>query len=269
MTIIDAHTHIGYWPNLWKTKRCLLKSMKKYHVNKALFSFDASEFKNEDPNGHKHNLNKVVKMKQMDIAYKALSFAKHHKNMYMLFWIKPYFEQNVGDIERFYLKNKKYIKGLKVHPCLSHLKMTDRRLIPYLNLAKKYNLPVLVHTADDEYSKIKYLQTVAKKYPSVNFIAAHMELLSDNKEAIEVIKKNKNIYGDTAWVDINTIALAKQEGIIDKIMFGTDCPIDGYKTYSNPIYTNYFNNSINLSSVEYGMLMHVNAERIYKINAKN
>lgn len=267
MMVIDAHTHIGYWSSLRKTKRCLLRSMKKYNISKAIYSFDASEFKNEDPNGHKHK-NKVIKMKQLDIAKKSLRFAKFHQNMYMLIWIKPYFEQNVNELEKFYLKNKKYIKGLKIHPCLSHLKMTDRRLIPYLNFAKKYNLPILVHTADDEYSKIKYLQTVAKKYPTVTFIAAHMELLSDNKEAIEIIKKNKNIYGDTAWVNIETIKLAKQEGILEKIMFGTDCPIDGYKTYSNPIYQAYFNNELNLSSIDLGMLMHINAERVYKINGK-
>lgn len=267
MVIIDAHTHIGYWDNLYKTKRCLLKSMKKWHINKAVFSMDASEFENEDPNSNLHN-DKVIHMKQLEIAKTALKFCKRHRNLYMLIWIKPYFEKNIQELEEFYLKNKKYIKGLKIHPYMSHLRVTDRRLIPYFNFAKKYKLPILVHTADDEYSKIKYLQTVAKKYPSITFIAAHMELLSDNQNAIEIIKKQKNIFGDTAWVDINTIQKCKDEDILDKIMFGTDCPIDGYKTYSNPMYLNYFNNSIKLNQIEYGLLMHVNAERIYKLNVK-
>lgn len=42
---------------------------------------------------------------------------------------------------------------------------------------------------------------MAEKYKNVNFIMGHMGLETDNKEAIELIGKLPNLYGDTAWID--------------------------------------------------------------------
>lgn len=263
--IIDSHTHIGYWPTLHKTKRDLLKSMRRENVNCAIVSVDASEFENEDPNSGILD-NPLIKMSQIKIAEIGVNFCKKHpKKLYSLIRIKPYFEKNIKELQRFYDENKEYIKGIKIHPALSHIKMTNKKIIPYIEFAKNNSLPVLVHTAADEYSDIAHLEKVAKKYRDVIFIAAHLQLCSDNKKAIDILSKNENIYGDTARVSPETILLCKKKGILDKIMFGSDCPIDGLNTYPNQYYQALFRNNIKLTKKERSLLMCETAQKIYKI----
>lgn len=263
--IIDAHTHIGYFPTLLTAKRNLLKSMRNENISLTLFSVDASEFENEDPNS-KIPSNPLIKMSQIEVNQIGVDFCKNHPNLLRcLIWIKPHFEKNIEELQSFYDKNKKFIKGLKIHPCLSKLRMTDKRIVPYIQFAERNNLPILVHTAKDEYSHIRYLETVAKKYPNVTFIAAHIQLCSDNKYGIEVIKRNPNIYGDTAWVSPKSMLLCKEKDILDKIIFGTDCPIDGLNTYPNLYYQTLFKNTINLTDSEWKNLMFNTAKKVYKL----
>ena len=144
--------------------------------------------------------------------------------------------------------------------------MSDEIIKPYIQIARKYKLPILVHTAQDEYSDISFLEKVAKKNKDINFIAAHLNLLSDNQKAVEILERNSNIYGDTAWVDIKIIKQLKEKKLLHKIMFGSDNPVDGFDTLNNKMYQEYYKNSINLSSKEYNNLMFDNAKRIYKLN---
>lgn len=261
--IIDAHSHISYYPSLFLTKHYLLKSMRKYHIDYSIFSLDATEFIGQDRNDKK-----TPKKKILDLFNTALKFKKRHHNLFLLLWIKPSTTciEEFNKIDNFIKQNINYIKGLKIHPFLSRIKMTDEKIKPYLNLARKYNLPILVHTANDEYSKISDLKIVADNNKDINFIAAHMELLSNNKDAIEVLKTTDNIYADTAWVNINIVNELSKLNLIDKIMFGSDNPIDGLNTLSNKMYKEYFKNTINLSKEDYDKLMFKNAIKIYKLN---
>ena len=261
--IIDAHSHISYYPSLLLTKHYLLKSMRKYHIDYSIFSLDATEFIGQDRNDKK-----TPKMRILELFNTALKFKKRHNNLFLLLWIKPSTTSvdEFNKIDDFIKQNINYIKGLKIHPFLSRIKMTDEKIKPYLNLARKYNLPILVHTANDEYSKISDLKIVADNNKDINFIAAHMELLSNNKDAIEVLKTTDNIYADTAWVNINIVNELSKLNLIDKIMFGSDNPIDGLNTLNNKIYKEYFKNSINLSKEDYDKLMFKNAIKIYKLH---
>ena len=265
MKIIDAHTHIGYWPKLGISKRLLLKAMKKYGVDQCVFSMDASEIENTDPSMSKFK-NPSVKMSQVDIAKKALKYCKIHKNkVFMLMWIKPNTEQDLTELEKFYLKNKKYVKGLKVHPYLSNLKMDDKKMIPYLEFARKYHLPVLVHTGVPKICAMEPLINVVKKYPDVTFVAAHLNLGSDHIDAIEDVVKYDNLYCDTAWVDEKSVLRCKERGIINKVMFGTDVPINPKEMYNLPMYQAYLNNTINLTQEEYESFMGGLAKKIYNL----
>lgn len=239
--IVDTHTHIGYWPNLKSTEEALIASTRDHNISFSLVSFDGSEFLNET--------GRIVP--QLKASKRSLKFIEANNYFGMLIWIRPHSEKNIDEIDAFILKHRDKIYGLKFHPFLSRLRVNDPRIYPYLELARKYNLPLLVHTANDQYSKIKYLERVAKLFPDINFVAAHLELGTDNKEAIKVLKNNPNIYGDTAWVNPESLLLARKEKVLDKIMFGTDNPIDGYETLNNPYYVSYINNEINLTKKSY------------------
>lgn len=262
--IIDAHTHIGYWHNsILAIKRDLLKSMRDNNIDIALFSMDSTEFfENKDSNPI------TISLSQIEISNIALSFAKRHSNLRLLIWLKPYHQHSDKDLkemDEFIIKNRKYIYGLKFHPFLSHTKISSKYATKYFSLARKHNLPICVHTAKDKYSDIKYLVSAAKKNKDINFIAAHLQLCSNNKDGIKALKEVDNIYGDTAWVNISITNELINLGLEDKIMFGTDNPIDGLFTYKKDIYQDYFNNKMNFDKDSYNKLMFLNAIRIYKL----
>ena len=133
-------------------------------------------------------------------------------------------------------------------------------------LAAAEGLPVLVHSSNDEYSQPRFVYEAAKAHPNINFIMAHVGLITDNNEAIELIGSLPNLYGDTAWVKPESgLKLMKKYGA-HKLLFGTDNPIDGPDTYAHPFYKTYFNEFRKwVTPDDYELLMHGNAERIFHL----
>lgn len=259
--IIDTHAHLGYWQTLKECENNLVKSMKTHKVNFCLISFASFEFDNDDSR---------TRLVQQLIGFNKTAelVRKYPNNFGMLCWIRPHTENNILEVENFIINNKDIIYGLKIHPFGSRLKVNDPLFIPYFKLAEKYNLPILVHTASDKYSKIKYLAEVCKKWPHLNFIAAHAELLSNHKECLKDMLLYPNLFCDTAWVDITITNEFIKNGLADKIIFGTDNPIDGEKTLYNKTYLDYFSNSIDLDQDQYEKIMFKNALKVYNINPK-
>src|SRR5574344_520385 len=234
--IIDAHAHIASWPTIKVSEDCILSGMKKHKILFTLVSDgDSVEWDNKD---FKY---KTVYATQKKALKDSIKFARDNPmHIGVLLWCRPLKEGLTEEIENMVLENRDVIYGLKFHPYYSLMPITDDRMKPYLEFAKKYHLLVLVHTATNENSSILHLEKVAKLYPTVIFVAAHLEMLSDHKEAIRIVKENDNIYADTAWVPLaDTKELIKACGK-NKIMFGTDSPIDLAKTLDNPIYKEYY-----------------------------
>ena len=257
---IDAHAHLGYWPTLKSAKDVLIKSTEKNKIDFTLLSFDGSEF--FCTRGDKLT-------SQLIGSKKALHFCKSFPNKFgMLIWVRPNTEKNIEELDSFIKKHRNFIYGIKYHPWCSQLRINSPKVIPYLELARKYDLPVLVHTANDKFSNIKYLERCMDKFPDLTFIAAHCILETDHQKIIQTLKKYHNLYCDTAWVDINFINSLKKEKLMDRVMFGTDNPIDSYRTLDEEIYQNYFNNTINLNKTDYNKLMWKNATLVYKISTK-
>lgn len=260
--IIDAHAHIASWPSLGISKRNILYSMKKYGISYCLISnCDCSEFPSLE------DRYPIRKIGQIEGLKECLSFSKKHPDKIgVLVWFNPNTETLNPEFKRLIENNLKYIHGFKFHPYESKLKITNKKLKPYLDYISSLKMPLLVHTAKDEYSSIVELGKVAKTYPNINFIAAHLELCTDNKrQAFNILKKNRNVYADTAWVKGKDAKYVLRNIGIEKILFGTDNPIDGKDTLSNPMYREYFNNDMKLNEDEYEHIMYLNASSIYGI----
>jgi predicted TIM-barrel fold metal-dependent hydrolase len=257
--LIDAHAHTGYWPNLNDCEKCLVNSDKKHNINFCIFSFDGSEFI-----GESEKRNRLVT--QIIGFTKAYDFQiKNSKNFGMLCWIRPHTENNYKEVENFIASHRDSIYGLKFHPWASQMKVNDPKLIPYFRIAEKFGLPICVHTAVDKYSKICYLEEVAKAWPHLTFVAAHAVLMSNHKTAIKAMLDCPNIFVDTAWLNMEDLKMFKEKGLLDRVLFGTDNPIDGEGTLDKDIYQDYFNNKINLNDEEYANVMYKNAMRVYNI----
>ncbi len=257
--IIDAHAHIYSEPTLLETKRTLLSAMKKYSVSFSLISnCDGAEYPSE-------GTPKVKRTTTLANLKKTVNFVKQHPNsLGAAIWIRPVKENGPSEELKAYVReNRDLIYALKFHPFTERTPVDSPLLESWLSYAEEEGFPVLVHTAEDEYSSIENLAKVAQKYPKTKFVAAHLQLLSNHEKGITALKNTPNLYGDTAWVPMKIAAKILREIGDDRIVFGTDNPIDGMDTLANPMYRDYFSNASRLNKLTYEKLMSGNAIKLY------
>ncbi len=261
--IIDAHIHMGKFQSMNgyidMSKAVILESMRKYNVDYCILSningIEAS---------HDGEIQDQDERNQIDINKAAILFVREHSDkLAMLLWARPLLDGKDDNFEQLLIDNIDIIKGIKVHPLHSKLELDDPKMEYYINLCSKYQIPMLVHTANT-YSHPKIVFEVAKKYPDVNFVMGHMGLGMDNTIAAKLMAMQPNLYGDTAWVEYNKlpelIAICGE----DKILFGTDSPIDGVDTYGKEFYQPYFENKL-LTKIQTQKIFVDNAKKVYNI----
>ena len=146
----------------------------------------------------------------------------------------------------------------------------DERLEPVYRLAAEFDLPVVSHTGGCEQAMSPHLYNAAKRHPELKFVMVHMDLGTDNSVALDLLGKLPNLYGDTTWVPMSTTIDAIQRYGSEKMLFGTDNPIDGKdtllhnKTGVRSLYQQYFNElKALLPAGDYDNLMYKNAQRMF------
>ncbi len=271
--IIDTHVHTGLFEAPDRTvdmnEETVLKSMELYSIDFALVSNAAVEY---DCEWNPVPMEKQVS--QEESFLRSIAFArKNMDKIGIMPWVKPANETADARFEELIRENLDIVYGIKVHPFHSKIAFDSERVEPYIKLAQKYQLPVVTHTADcDEASPVR-VYNMALKYPDVNFVMVHMGLGTDNKEAIELLGRLPNLYGDTTWVPLeSTIEIVKRYGS-KKLFFGSDSPIDGLHTYKqNPkgepsLYQRYFNElEVAIGKAAYEDIMYRNAMEVFGIH---
>lgn len=261
--IIDSHAHLGEMLNFKMPGEVLLESMQKYGIDFTLLSnVESSEVDHEQvliPSQNQHS--------QLESNETLINFVKQYpKQLGALIWVKPLLEEVNKELFVLIEENRQLIYGLKVHPYHSRVAFNDKRMFPYFELARKFKLPIVTHTAGDEYSTPQHVYEMAIKYPDLNFVMVHLGLGTDHELAINLIRKLPNLYGDTTWVSMEHALKAIQQCGIDKIMFGSDNPIDGVDTLNKDIYQDYFHTiKQHLSLEDYHKLMGETAKKIFNV----
>ncbi len=270
--IIDTHVHIGGMLDFVMTEDDVIYSMERYGIDHCIVSsINAAEFD--------HNLRPVpakFQHSQIECLNDAVSFAKKYPDkISAAVWVKPYGEKADYDLYKAINDNRKYIKAIKFHPYHSNVPFDGKLVEPFIELAQHYGLPAVVHTGGSDTASCIRVYNMAKRFPKTRFVMVHMGLGTDNSEAIELISKLPNLYGDTTWVPLSsTIKLIHTAGV-EKIMFGSDSPIDGRDTYlhnktgDRSLYQQYFNELRELiTPEEYNCLMYKNAAAFFGISIK-
>ena len=239
--LIDSHVHIGTFYGITTSImpcEMVMQSMEKYGIDYSLVSnASGCEFDSTlKPLGIER------KKSQAEINYDAIAFAKSNPGRIgVLLWGKPFTETADEIFEKMIVENRGVVLGIKLHPFHSQLHFDDTRIDSYCQMARNYHLPILVHCANDRTCEPSVIAKMAEKYPDVIFIMAHLGLGTDHQEAISLISTYPNLYGDTAWVPWEDVKKAIDTCGSEKILFGTDNPINGLDTYDDEdIYNHYF-----------------------------
>ena len=267
--IIDTHAHIGTILNFDMTVEQIIYSMDKYGVDFSLFS-DIEAVEND------HQGNPVppsFQKPQNTVLRESIEQAKKHPDkLGILIWMK--YRQEVPDSEFIELidNNRELIYGIKLHPFHSRIAPDNERLNPIYDIARRYNFPIVSHTGGCEEARSIHLYNAAKANPDLNFVMVHMDLGTDNSEALDLLGKLPNLYGDTTWVPVSTTLEAVKRWGSEKMLFGTDNPIDGKDTLlfnmagQRSLYQEYFNEFKEMvSQDDYDNIMYKNAVKLFNI----
>jgi predicted TIM-barrel fold metal-dependent hydrolase len=128
------------------------------------------------------------------------------------------------------------LKGIKLLPMYAGFDPNSSGLDYLWQYAAKYGLPVLLHTgttfidkAPLEYTRPYLLDNVARRFPDVKIIMAHLSHPYEG-ECAAVIRKHANIYADCSALHYrpfqlyHSLMLVQEYGVWDKVLFGTDYP---------------------------------------------
>lgn len=268
--IIDSHVHIGSSLGFELKAEDVIYSMEKYNIDYAIISsISGAEFD--------HELNEVPKdmqVSQLECLEECLQLARKYPNKIgVAVWVRPHNECVDETLKRAIADNIDVIKAIKLHAYHSKTATDSKAFEPFIQLAREFDLPIIIHTGDGETDNPKTVYNAAKQNTDINFIMAHMGLGTDNKEAIELACKLPNLYGDTTWVSVKSTLDFMKKSSSEKVMFGSDNPIDGKDTYlhnrtgDRSLYQEYFNEFKEMISDEdYQNIMWKNAVKIFKLD---
>jgi len=159
--IIDAHIHVGQWTHA----DFLGRGTTVAEVCRVL--------RDADVDG-------AALMPTDDLDNQGLLHAIKrdggNRALWMFAWVRPTGVEGVlddGDLS-WVADHAAEITGIKIHPSLSRVRVTDDRFRAALDLAQVHNLIVLVHCGRwQEMASYRFAIEAAQAYPSVRFLLAH------------------------------------------------------------------------------------------------
>lgn len=103
--------------------------------------------------------------------------------------------------------------------------LPEAYLRPVLKAARTHALPVMIHTGDFSYTAPLLVMDMARRFPDVIFILAHMGSTAFVLDAIEIAKMFPNIYLETSGMTSpSMLGRAVSECGPGRILFGSDYP---------------------------------------------
>ncbi|MGH7263565.1 MAG: amidohydrolase family protein, partial [Candidatus Rokuibacteriota bacterium] len=131
-------------------------------------------------------------------------------------------------------------RGLKILPAYNHMALDDPRLYPFYALAEDWGVPVVVHTGSTRPAEVRLawqepglLDAVGAAFPALRLWLAHGGM-HRHMDAFNVLYKYPNMAADLSfWGHFpphylaQALAAAKQTGVLERLMWGTDYPFWG------------------------------------------
>lgn len=131
---------------------------------------------------------------------------------------------------------KQGARGLKLHPIIQRVPLTDKRTFEAVQVFVPFNKPVLMHAGkafyymEDESDKqspengeIKDVEALVRSFPKVNFIIGHSGIFW-HRQVCKRLRGCTNIWVDTSFQSPGTIRnLVKTFGP-EKVMYASDWP---------------------------------------------
>jgi hypothetical protein len=200
--IFDVHNHIGFRRGEYASVEELLRLMDKNHIDKAVV---------------------FTQCETPDNKYVARSVEKYRDRLVGFAYLDPWRFDTEEELSRCITEYG--FMGVKLNPTKQAFALDRHSLVDQIfEICGKKGFPILSHGASDLFSMPSKFGTMARLFPHVNLIMAHMGLPDAFDTALRLVKENKNLYVDIAGVHPRAIKRAVDEVGAEKILMGTDSP---------------------------------------------
>jgi predicted TIM-barrel fold metal-dependent hydrolase len=130
-----------------------------------------------------------------------------------------------GDIEEVERIAQAGLRGLKLHPTMHGYHVADHGLLdPLFDACRRHGLLVLVNALDDAFCSPLAIEEIARGFPEVPTLIAHMGAVWNVPEAILVAERTPNIYLETSSTLLADVRRAYARLGAEKIVMGTEWP---------------------------------------------
>jgi len=229
--ICDAHIHVGQWMDgFYFSPEVVCKELSDLGIARWIVSSTTTSDNNFE------------KVKEEYQRLKEIAF----QQTIPLLWVTPKMLDMSSDLNKY---EELLSYGLKIHGFAEHWEPSGKPIRRIFNIAKERKIPILLHTgylpAGPEAGKYENL---IKQFPDVTVILAHGK---PEDQTIYLLKTYHNVFVDTSY--ISTFGLRQIFDTLgdDKILFGTDFPLDKYY-YPDQSSTERYKKLVNMLVNEYG-----------------
>ena len=200
--IVDCHNHIGYRKGAYFSAEQCIQWMEESGVDRAVV---------------------FAQCEAIDNDYVAESAARYPQSLIGFAQLNPWDYSAVEDLSRYCAQLG--LRGLKLNPT-RHGYALDRHQIldPLFEVSEALGIVIISHGKDDLFTMPGKFEAMARAFPKVPLIMAHMGLDRAFNAALRAARRHKNLYLDTAGVHPKAISSAIEEVGPEKILMGTDAP---------------------------------------------
>jgi predicted TIM-barrel fold metal-dependent hydrolase len=215
--IIDGHIHAGYW----SAERFLGRGVPLPALEDCLVEcgIDGAVLTATD-------------LRRNDLVLEFID-GERKKRYWFVPWVNP---GVAGDLD-FVEERKARVNGIKLHPSCDRIRVTDEKVVPFLEFAGRQRVPVVIHCGRwQEMSSYRLALEVAGKYPDIDFILSHMggdtpELETATTDAIKE-RALANVYlGIEGVREYWAVQRTIEEIGADRVIFGSDFPLGHPRMY--------------------------------------
>lgn len=236
----DCHMHLGLsgpWnPNFDPTVTVeeLMGAMKDHNVKRAIV------FPNPLPGSKYPEANDYIVSCTKKYANRLIGFGR----------IDPRYGKEIfPEIKRLASNG---IKGIKLHPIVECFRPDHPYFLQVYDCIANSNIKfIITHSDDHGFARASHWSVVAKKFPELNIILAHL-----NKTCIPLLKEIPNIYVETST---SSASLIEESCSIDssRVMFGSDYPYSDHRYEVAKVMKSH------LSTREKEKVLYKNFERVF------
>jgi predicted TIM-barrel fold metal-dependent hydrolase len=128
------------------------------------------------------------------------------------------------------------LRGVKLGPIYQNVHPTDPRMMQVYEFCQAHRLPIMIHqgttfvrTGPLKFALPILLEDVAIAFPELRMVIAHLGH-PWIAETLVLIRKHPHFYSDVSalhyrpWQFYNALIMAKEYGVLDKLLFGSDYP---------------------------------------------